>query len=134
MRRPTTTILGPIFAKELVEMSRRPRYYFSRTLYGLGLGAVLFLIWADYDVRGPRSNNVMARLAEHLFLAASIVQYGAVFLFVPLFLCGVISGEREERTLELVFTTDLTNREIVLGKLASRLAAFPPTRENMPPA
>ena len=48
----------------------------------------------------------------------------AVFLFVPLFLSAVVAGEREERTLELLFTTHLTNRQIILGKLGSRVAAL----------
>src|SRR5437588_1412618 len=61
-------------------------------------------------------------MAQELFQAVSGVQYGAVFLFVPLFLCGVIASEREERTLDLLFTTRLSDREIVLGKLGSRLA------------
>src|SRR5690606_12011793 len=44
-----------------------------------------------------------------------------IFLFVPVFLCGCIASEREARTLDLLFTTSLSDREIVLGKLASRL-------------
>src|SRR5262249_330991 len=64
------------------------------------------------------------QLAESLFLSVSGVQYGAIYLFVPLFLCGVIASEREERTLELLFTTQLRDRQIVLGKLVSRLAAL----------
>src|SRR5438094_417338 len=35
---------------------------------------------------------------------------------------GAISEEKEHRTLEYLLATDLRNREIVLGKLASRLA------------
>ena len=119
--------LGPVFAKEMVEMARRKRYYFNRVLYGLVLLFTLWIVWEGHH-HVLRNNKVtirvMAELAETLFHAVSGVQYGAVFLFVPLFVCGVIASEREERTLDLLFTTQLLDREIVLGKLTSRMVAL----------
>lgn len=121
------SLLGPVFAKEMVEIARRKRYFVNRVLYGLALLFTLFLVWDSFRGQlawdGSASIRVMAQMAERLFHSVSGVQYGAVFLFVPLFLCGVIAGEREERTLDLLFTTRLTDREIVLGKLGSRVAA-----------
>jgi ABC-type transport system involved in multi-copper enzyme maturation permease subunit len=122
------SLLGPMFAKEMVEIARRKRYFLNRVLYGLVLLFTVFLVWDSYGWRfqmeGRASIHLMAELAQHLFHAVSGVQYGAVFVFVPLFLCGVIASEREERTLELLFTTHLTDAEIVLGKFGSRLAVF----------
>jgi ABC-type transport system involved in multi-copper enzyme maturation permease subunit len=121
------SLLGPMFAKEMVEIARRRRYFINRVLYGLVLLFTFFLVWDSFRGQFARDGSapihVMARMAENLFHAVSGVQYGAVFLFVPLFLCGVIASEREERTLDLLFTTRLTDREIVLGKLGSRVAA-----------
>ncbi len=127
-----TALLGPIFAKEMVEMARRKRYYFNRVLFGAALLFTLYTIWESYHWRVQYNGGVnsglnyrlMARMAEDLFLAVSWVQFGAVFLFVPVFLCGVVAAEREEHTLDLLFTTDLTDREIVLGKLFSRVTAL----------
>jgi hypothetical protein len=126
MRRRIIELLGPIFFKEVVDIARRRRYYLSRVLYGLALLVVLVLVWLEASSYGRRmsSINAMAMTANMLFQAASMVQYAAVFLFVPLFVCGVIAGEREERTLELLFMSHLSDREIVLGKLASRVAAM----------
>jgi ABC-type transport system involved in multi-copper enzyme maturation permease subunit len=127
MLRLLSFLVGPVFAKEMVEMARRKRYYLNRVLYGAVLLFTLFVVWKNhqwqFEQYGP-SIRVMARMAESLFHAVSSVQYGAVFLFVPLFLCGVIASEREERTLEMLFTTQLTDREIVLGKLISRVAVL----------
>jgi ABC-type transport system involved in multi-copper enzyme maturation permease subunit len=121
-----SSMLGPMFAKEMVEIARRKRYFVNRVLYGLALLFTVFVVWDNYRGRFPGAQRVsihlMAEIAEALFHAVSAVQYGAVFLFVPLFLCGVIASEREERTLDLLFTTRLTDREIVLGKLGSRVA------------
>ena len=43
MLRFLSALLGPIFAKEMVEMSRRKRYYFNRVLYGLVLHPAFYL-------------------------------------------------------------------------------------------
>ena len=66
----------------------------------------------------------MADFAETMFCLVGIVQFTAVVVFVPMFLCGAVAGEREEQTLELLFTTTLKDREIVLGKMLSRLVVF----------
>jgi ABC-type transport system involved in multi-copper enzyme maturation permease subunit len=120
------SLLGPMFAKEMIEIARRKRYFVNRVLYGLALLFAVYLVWDSFRGRfaweGRVSIRLMAEMAEGLFHAVSGVQYGAVFLFVPLFVCGVIASEREERTLELLFTTRLSDREIVLGKLGSRVA------------
>lgn len=126
MLRPLTALLGPIFAKEMIEISRRARYYFNRVLYGSALLIAAFAVWQENSGKLSRTSGLleaMAELANELFLTVSCMQCAAVFLFVPIFLCGVISSEREERTIDLLFTTSLTDREIVAGKLASRLAA-----------
>jgi ABC-type transport system involved in multi-copper enzyme maturation permease subunit len=127
MLRFFTTIAGPVFAKEMVEMARRKRYYFNRFFFGFVLLFTLFLTYTTGSWRYYADDNAiraMAALAESMFIAASSVQYAAVYLFVPLFVCGVIASEREEKTLDLLFTTQLRDREIVLGKLLSRLAAL----------
>jgi ABC-type transport system involved in multi-copper enzyme maturation permease subunit len=118
-------LFGPIFAKELVEMARRARYYFSRVIYG---GVLLFVLFVIFQMEqmllaSGLTTRTLSHMAENFFLAVLWVQYFAVLFFVPLFLCGVIAGEREQKTLELLFTTGLSNREIVFGKLGSRIAA-----------
>lgn len=126
MHRHITEFLGPIFAKEVVEIARRWRYYLCRTLYGAGLVFVLYVAWEQSRAFAPfmTTRNALARLAGDFFIAASYMQFWSVYLLVPAFLCGVIAGEREEHTLELLFITPLTDREIVLGKLFSRVAAM----------
>jgi len=118
-------VFGPIFAKELVEMSRRWRYYLSRIAFGSVLLLVLFVVHENMSLalryRQMSVAKAMATMAEVFFLTVCWVQYLAVYVFVPLFLSGVISGEREQKTLELLFTTQLSDREIVWGKLGSRV-------------
>jgi ABC-type transport system involved in multi-copper enzyme maturation permease subunit len=117
-----------MFAKEMVEISRRTRYYFNRVLYGAVLLIVLLLVWEECHwllrATGSQLLRNLPRVAASMFSGISGVQYAAVFLFVPVFICGLIASEREERTLELLLTTQLLDREIVLGKLGSRLAVI----------
>jgi ABC-type transport system involved in multi-copper enzyme maturation permease subunit len=128
MLRLFAAMLGPVFAKEMVEMARRKRYYLNRILYGLVLLLTMAIVWKDHSYRinpnGTASIKGLAEFAQAMFRAVAILQYGAVYLFVPLFLCGVIASEREERTLDLLFTTALTDTQIVVGKLCSRIAAM----------
>ncbi|MCI0680806.1 MAG: ABC transporter permease [Gemmataceae bacterium] len=127
MLRHLAALFGPIFIKEIVDIARRWRYYISRVLYALVLLVILAIVYEEvsrYHRYRVLTVNEMARIAQELFMAASIVQYCAVFVFVPMFVCGAVAGEREERTLDLLFATHLSDREIVLGKLASRVAAL----------
>ncbi len=118
---------GPVFGKELVEMARRRRYFATRLLYGFALLFALFVTWQGTSFARRMGGQAptladIADLAGWLFLAVCYVQYLAVYVFVPLMLAGTICSEREEHTLELLFTTHLRDREIVLGKVGSRLA------------
>ncbi len=125
MQQFLSLLLGPMFAKEMVEIARRKRYFFNRVFYGSVLLFALFVTWDAYSYqfrRGSPSIQDMAMMASALFTTVAWVQYCAVYLFVPVFVCGVISSERELRTLDLLLTTQLSDREIVLGKLGSRLA------------
>src|SRR5262245_51739696 len=126
MQRHISEFLGPIFAKEVVEIARRWRYYLCRTIYGAVLVFVMYVVWEEYQAhaRAVGDRNSLAWIAGKVFTASSYIQYWAVYLLVPAFLGGVIAGEREERTLDLLFITPLTDREIVLGKLFSRVAAM----------
>lgn len=128
MLRLLMMLWGPIFAKELLEIARRSRYYWSRVLYGLALLAALLLVGEQcrqlVRAEGHHSLRILAATGENLFRTVSIVQYGAVFLFVPIFVCGAIAGERQERTLEALLATSLSDCAIVLGKLGSRVLAL----------
>lgn len=120
--------LGPVFAKEAVEIARRKRFYVNRCLFGLVLFAILLSFTDQYGGRLRRDDakdrREMARAASELFIAVNVIQLGAVFVFVPVFTCAVLAGEREAHTLELLFTTNLTDRQLVLGKLGSRVVAM----------
>ncbi len=119
---------GPVFAKEMIEVARRRRYYFNRIVYGAALFVAIWIAWEAFGGRywggQPMTIAHSARLAGGLFLSVSVLQYGAVWALVPVLLCAAIAGEREAHTLDLLLTTKLNDREIVLGKLGGRVVLF----------
>jgi ABC-type transport system involved in multi-copper enzyme maturation permease subunit len=122
-------LFGPVLFYDLLRATRRGRYALLRCLYGAALLVMLFAFysrWCDsiWDVFALEHINRhdAPRFAEEFFHAFISVQYVTVALLTPALTAGALAEEKERRTLEFLFTTELRNREIVLGKLASRLA------------
>lgn len=120
-------ITGPIFRVELVSAARRRRYFALRVAYSL---VILFVLWVTYENtamnsarRGGSSSsiNATANAAAAFFWSFSWVQVIGILLVAPAMAVGTIATERERRTIEYLFATDLSNLEIVLGKTAARL-------------
>jgi ABC-type transport system involved in multi-copper enzyme maturation permease subunit len=120
-------ILGPIFYVEMVTVARRSRYFVLRTLYAL---LILLVLWMSYQSVGMwryatqqrMSIRNAAELATAFFVSFSWLQMLAILAVGPAMAVGTIATERERRTIEYLFATDLRNHEIILGKLCARLA------------
>jgi len=116
-------LLGPVFHKELLELSRRRSTYYLRVIAGAGLLAVILLYGlspGQIDA-GLSTTKRQAAIGAIVFENWMLVQFWIVCGAMPLLVCNLVAAEREAGSLELLFTTHLTNREIVLGKLASRV-------------
>lgn len=57
-----------------------------------------------------------------LFISLTIVQMALVMFITPGVTAGVISGEREKQTLNILLTTTQTSTQIIIGKLLSSIA------------
>jgi ABC-type transport system involved in multi-copper enzyme maturation permease subunit len=66
--------------------------------------------------------TAMAKFAEEFVGVFLFVQMGAVLLLTPAYTAGAIAEERQRGTLDCLLTTHLTPFQIVIGKLASRMA------------
>jgi ABC-type transport system involved in multi-copper enzyme maturation permease subunit len=105
----------PIVERELRVASRRKGIYRARILTGLLSGAFIgFLLFL-----ASASSGFAYRGGEYVF---------ATLIYLALIFCGLesvrkmadaISEEKREGTLGLLFLTDLTGRDIILGKLAA---------------
>lgn len=110
----------PIVGRELRVSARRPRFYWGRFLAGaLAIGLVGWL-WLTFSNSMPSD-----RRAQQLFVALATLGF-LYSLFVGFMLTAdVVSEEKREGTLGLLFLTDLKGYDVVFGKLfASSLYAF----------
>jgi ABC-type transport system involved in multi-copper enzyme maturation permease subunit len=124
-------ILGPVFWYDLVRTSRHGQVIGHRLLYAGLLTLILVFVYQShlstysiYDlIHGQRLSRAQrAHFAGSFFDGFMILQCVMILLLTPLYTAGAIAEEKERRTVELLFVTDLSSREIVVGTLASRLA------------
>lgn len=118
-------LLGPVFQTEMVANARRGRYFVLRGLFAAGL---LICLWGTYQgVAGWRNDSGQLSIQEAAELASNFFQSFAwltmitAMVITPAIAAGAISSERERRTIEYLFATDLSNAEIVLSKLFGKL-------------
>ena len=113
--------LGPVFVYECLAHSRRWQTYALRSL---GV-ALLLLAMATIATSSPVAINNSARdyasLGEAYFAAMIGVELALVMLIAPAATAGAICLDRARGTLAHMLMTDLSDPEIVLGKLAARL-------------
>ena len=124
-------MIGPVFRYEMVASGRKKRYTALRVVIGLFL---LFALTACYFAAieaseylsggtGERGLSIAARsqLAVSFFGSFAWLTLLGVLAATPALAAGAIATERERRTIEYLFATDLSNAEIVLDKIMSRL-------------
>lgn len=112
-------ILGPHFYYDVVRLARRGRSTVLRCLYIAAMFAGLTVVYFETPTHQHHVNE-FARVSEHFSYALFIVQNAAILVLTPAYLGSAIAEEKERHTLDLLFTTHLSNTEIILGKLTSR--------------
>jgi ABC-type transport system involved in multi-copper enzyme maturation permease subunit len=119
--------LGPVFAAECLTTSRRWQVYAGRALLVGSVLCALALIWLTE--MGGRSftsaqgypRAVVANLGAVLVDTIMAVELVLAIVVVPAVTAGAICQDKMQGGLTLMMVTDLSDAEIVLGKLASRL-------------
>jgi ABC-type transport system involved in multi-copper enzyme maturation permease subunit len=127
-------LFGPVLFYDLLRTTRRGRHVWLRCMYAGLLLAALFWIYASWFAgtsqrQGLAALFVDASLPAHelpefagdFFATFMTVQFLAVIVLTPTYVAGSISEEKERRSLDFLLASELSNREIVLGKLVARL-------------
>src|SRR6478736_5155826 len=114
--------LGPVFAYEWLTASRRWQGYALRSLLVLLLLLGLSGVWlGHHDGTGELSVRQLAEIGRAFYAVTTLIVLGLVGLAAPAAAAGAICVEKDRGNLTLLFSTDLTDAEIVLGKLSARL-------------
>ena len=113
--------LSPVFIYECIASSRRWQAYALRSAFLLSLLAALLAMWMNGSIGVNPSIRALAAIGESFYTAVAGTQLVLVLLAAPAATAGAICLDRARGTLAHMLMTDLSDVEIVLGKLAARL-------------
>jgi ABC-type transport system involved in multi-copper enzyme maturation permease subunit len=113
---------NPIFLRVVQAGGKKRRDLFIRCGY-LGLLVALVLYALLGGDTGATSGDLaaLAKSSAVLFQHMSYLQLGLVALLSPIFTAGAITQEKDSQTYDILLATPLTNGQIVLGSLLSRV-------------
>ncbi len=120
---------GPVFNYESLLNARRWQVYAGRSIFVLVMLIGMTIVWFTKDNNTGLPKGVilptykqMAKLGEWFFYALAGIQISLVMLAAPAAAAGSVCMDKARGTLLHVLITDLSDTEVVLGKLGSRLA------------
>jgi ABC-type Na+ efflux pump permease subunit len=113
---------GPIIAREVLTAPRSLRYYLWRASFVSFLFILLWTAWQSIvGWQNVIELGVLARFGAVVYWMFAMLQLTLMLFFAPLFTAAAVSYEKDRRTFTLLLMTDLSDLEIVLGKLVAGL-------------
>lgn len=114
--------INPLLTNELRLRTRNWRTYMMITLYLLILGGLGLLTFTTslWQIRFGYID--LADVGRNVFIFLSILQFIMIYFIVPGFTSNAITSEKERQTFDLLVCTQLSPRNIVLGKLLAALS------------
>ena len=113
---------GPIIAREVLTAPRPLRFYVSRASFA---GFLFILMWTAWQVlvgwQDVTEIGILARFGGILFQVFVLLQLTLMLFFAPLAAATAVAHEKDRRTFVLLLMTDLSDLEIILGKLLASL-------------
>jgi len=112
---------NPIVVRVVSAGGKRTRHLWARVIYLVILFVVMLVVGSNL-LGGPSTSlSELAKQATQTFMAVSMVQLFLMSFIAPVFTAGAITQEKDANTFHILLTTPLTNGQIVLGSLFSRL-------------
>jgi ABC-2 type transport system permease protein len=113
-------LANPVAYKELRGRMRGRRAYILITVYTAVLSLAMLLVYfVTNSSSTPNNYNSIQLVGKALFGAVFWLQLLVMCFVAPALAAGAIASERERQTYELLRTTLLSARALVLGKFAS---------------
>lgn len=115
-------LVGPVFTREVTTTPRSWRLYFSRALYVAALFGLVLTAWLILIGSQPvRSLDDLSRFGAVVFALVAPVQLAVAMGLAALLTAAAVAQEKDRKTLDLLLMTNLTNPELVLGKLLASM-------------
>jgi ABC-type transport system involved in multi-copper enzyme maturation permease subunit len=113
---------NPILRRVVESGGKKRRDLIIRCGYlGLLVVVVLYVLATSGTSYSSGDLAALARDSAQLFQDMSYLQLALVALLSPIFTAGAITQERDSQTYDILLSTPLTNGQIVLGSLLSRV-------------
>ena len=115
-------LLNPIVKKDLKVISRSMKFSWGVFAYEAVLGiafAFTMLAVSAINSYGIRNNTDIYEGYVAFFPVIGVAQLIIISLIIPIITASSISGERERQTLDVMLTTTISSRSIVIGKITS---------------
>jgi hypothetical protein len=113
---------GPLISRVVLTSPRSLRYYLSRALFSCWLFILMWTAWQSIiGWQTIRELGILARFGGILYWMFAMLQLTLMLFCAPLFTAATVSYEKDRRTFTLLLMTDLSDLEIVLGKLVAGL-------------
>jgi len=124
-------LIGPLYVWELLRLARRGQDNRARLILALSLFFILTafgLIWFSgtnayqlfFGAAEALSIKEVASFGEWFSVTFVMGQLAVLCLLTPAYAAGGIAEEKDKKTLPFLLVSELTDREIVLGKFFGR--------------
>ena len=115
-------LVGPVFTRELSILPRRGRLFVARGAYVGGLAALWITAWQVLaGTQIVRNVGDFAYFGSTVFQVLAPLHLTAAAFFAALSTAAAVAHEKDRRTFDLLLLTNLSNRELVLGRLFASL-------------
>ncbi len=115
-------LIGPVFTRELVTQPRRTQHHILRTVYPLALWVLVLTAWMVLaGTQRIRNISDMARFGTILFQILATLNLAILTFLSAVTAASAVAQEKDKKTLVLLLMTQLSNHEVVLGKLFAAL-------------
>jgi ABC-type Na+ efflux pump permease subunit len=115
-------LFGPLFQREAVTLPRQWQHFAGRAAYLGLLGVVGITAWQSLVGWGREASlGETARFGQALFPLWAALQLTVLVFLAALSAATAIAREKDRGTFLLLLVTDLSNAEIVLGKVFAGL-------------
>ncbi len=115
------SLMPTLLARELIALAAQRRTYVLRTLYALGLFAlVIGLSYRQLSALNAGDFGVLGAGGQ-LFDALMMAQFAGIYLFLPVLVAPLITDEDEHGNLDLLLVSGISPLAFLMQKLLSRL-------------
>lgn len=113
--------MNPVLNKEIKLRFRSVKGFLGIFFYLFVLGAIA-LGFIFINSLNSQFGSFRPEQSRFMFILLTVVQLGLIFFMTPGLTAGVISGEREKQTLNILLTTPQSSSVIVISKLLSSIS------------